>query len=100
MAESNIVVPPEMLEAASVGYCEYMDLSVSHRGLEAALKCALFWLSENPIVPTSAQANSLIQEGVNSGALREGDTPALSTVKSFIKVWQRRMFLAPETKAS
>jgi hypothetical protein len=90
MSEKQIQVPSEMLDAAVP--CYLPDRSLVRSILESALR----WLSENPIVPNTREANILIQERIDTGQLTNSDPPAFATVKGVIEQWLRRMFLAPE----
>jgi hypothetical protein len=89
--EKKIVVPEGMSDAALEAV-----LAIPMRGnvgsvdrVNGALKAALRWLSENPIVPTNEQYSKLYNE------LSSKD--AWITYNAVIE-WQRRMFLAPETE--
>jgi len=106
MSEKRIVVPEGMLKAAidavwgerGVGY-------QSTRGegdIKACVEAALRWLSEYPIVPTAAEALTLLQDRVASGHLSNKEYCAIpsTTIRCLIREWQRRMFLAPEPEIS
>ena len=87
----KFTVPEGMWDAAQVaaanlpmhGNCGSVEK------VNAALKAALRWLSENPIVPTLAQMR---QVETVSAHEPQGSTKWLSDV---LTEWQRRMFLAP-----
>lgn len=75
----------EFFKAASLnGYPSLTDLE----RMQFALKAALSWLSENPIIPTSGQVQ-VMQVYLHTQTADHGPGPLLSE-------WQRRMFLAPE----
>lgn len=82
----NVKIPEGMLKAAmyddGAGY-------LSEAWMERRLEAALRWLSENPIVPTDKQL-----EDIASFA----SAPTHFGVSIWFQQWQRRMFLAPESK--
>lgn len=92
MSEKRIVVPEEMLVAASdaLAKMKYPALRIELAGV--ALEAALLWLSENPIVPTDEQADELWRH-----------PKVLSIYEHYAKAmardWQRMMFLAPNPSA-
>ena len=61
-------------------------------------EAAIRWIAENPIVPSTKEALTLLQERVESGHLSNEDYDAIpiTTIKCVIAEWQRRMFLKPE----
>ena len=86
MSEEKIVVPEGMLEATR-GACTPNHPNRTRIELEAALR----WLSENPIEPTQKQSRKLYAD-VPQGLLVD-EVPSWYAI-----VWQRRMFLAPESE--
>ena len=90
MSETKIQVPEGMLKAIRGRYVGNDNCG------RYILEAALCWLSENPIVPNTREANILIQERIDTGQLTNSDPPAFATVKGVIEQWLRRMFLAPE----
>ncbi len=93
MSQTKIKVPEGMLLAASE-----FDPGAGEYNIEPILEAALRWMSENPIVPTDADALTLLQERVASGHLSNKEYCAIpaTTIRCVIREWQRRMFLAPE----
>jgi len=100
--EKKIVVPSGMVDAAygkaiedEDGKVRYspVDAVKSHErlGVERILEAALRWLSENPIEPTQKQSRKLYAD-VPQGLLVD-EVPSWYAI-----VWQRRMFLAPESE--
>jgi hypothetical protein len=85
MSEKNIKVPAGMLAAAE----KSMAWPHADPRLRAALEDALGWLSENPIAPTYAQIDALMDEYV-------GQAKEPNSNRYLIVEWQRRMFLEPE----
>ena len=92
MSEKRIVIPQGMTAAAhnATGLenngNKYYYIS---RGLEAAL----FWMSENPIVPSEDQVKGMIK-GTDLHWGWDSEWP--SHTRDWLIEWQRRMFLAPE----
>lgn len=86
---NKIVVPAGMLKAAGnstegvdpEGYLIYQ-----------AVKAALQWLAENPIVPNESQAKELYFDKQSVGKF---ESPEIF----YPRAWQRRMFLAPEPES-
>lgn len=93
VSQTKIKVPEGMLLAASE-----FDPGAGEYNIEPILEAALRWMSENPIVPTVADALTLLQERVASGHLSNKEYCAIpaTTIRCVIREWQRRMFLAPE----
>ena len=93
MSQTKIKVPEGMLLAASE-----FDPGAGEYNIEPILEAALRWMSENPILPTTADALTLLQERVASGHLSNKEYCAIpaTTIRCVIREWQRRMFLAPE----
>ena len=85
MSETKIKVPEGMLKAAML-----VTIGVSRLEAEKTLEAAMWWLAENPIVPTPEQARELWKTA-SAGILNEANRAAASAIE-----WQRRMFLAPE----
>jgi hypothetical protein len=84
MSERKIVVPTGMLAAVCDARC------VSHRSVvQVILEVALGWLSQNPLVPTSQQAQEILRE-------HRRETGEWPTHPEVCAMWQRRMFLAPK----
>ena len=84
MTTGKVIVPEGMLKAAWAAMSSY-KVTPESNSTEEALKGALRWLSENPIVPTDEQVVSILkvaspQQGYRNVCIE----------------WQRRMFLAPQ----
>ena len=98
MSEVKVKVPNGMLKAVEDRYGDVYASGFYRKVVTADLEAALNWLSENPIVPTAADALTLLQERVASGHLSNKEYCAIpaTTIRCVIREWQRRMFLAPE----
>lgn len=83
----KILVPEKMMEA-----CEADGWHPSNREtLSKTLEVAIRWLSENPIAPSSRDIKEIsMHVGIGVGTY--------DMLQRFMIEWQRRMFLAPETK--
>ena len=94
----KIVVPEGMLKAAKDVYHDKAQDGVDQSAVKEALKAALRWLSEHPIVPTDEQHDVLYKEFVSLPETRivTNGTTFRSFFRWAIDAWQRRMFLAPE----
>lgn len=86
MSYRKILVPEGMLTAACTA--NHVGGIGGSGPLVNVLEAALLWLSENPIVPSDEQINSLF-EAHKYGVSRDA-------WKFYFSEWQRRMFLAPE----
>ena len=86
----KVKVPQGMFNAAMDCHNYIPDHRIIRKELEAALR----WLSENPIVPTKEQIDSMI--GSNSQLHWGWDTYWREHTSAWITEWQRRMFLTPE----
>jgi hypothetical protein len=92
--EKKIVVPQGMIERAVQATCHFPIAMALHDSITPEiLAAALRWLSENPIVPTEAQALAIVSS----------KPPAIMNAFDNWEVarwgaceWQRRMFLAPD----
>ena len=82
----RIVVPDGMYQAA----LKFQDSGIQ---CEAALRAALEWLAENPIIPTKEQCDAIYDDSPYNDM--EDYENRLSSQWAFSE-WQRRMFLAPE----
>jgi hypothetical protein len=76
----RVVIPEGMLQVGREAYNAYVT---ADRGATLILEDALRWLSKNPMVPTPAQFDAMV------------DGAHLSSFDVCVE-WQRRMFLAPE----
>ena len=87
MNSGKIIVPKGMLKAAGAA-----SGGVDPHGyyLVGPLEAALRWLSENPIVPTLDQIESMRR-------LSSYTDKPLCTYQDVAVEWQRRMFLAPQS---
>ena len=85
MSEQKIAVPEGMYQAA----LKFQDSGIQ---CEAALRAALEWLAENPIVPTKEDSEELTREWHSKYAHLGKDGFWIWAYREM----QRRMFLAPE----
>ena len=100
MNDPKIKVPEGMLKAAfngagkTVQGCPWQEIAA------ASVEAALLWMSENPIVPTTSQAE-VVRDAVDKvmehgkGRLLNGSMVSDGVIETCVE-WQRRMFLAPE----
>lgn len=84
----KIYVPHEMRAAALRAAAWKV---IINEQIDAALKAALQWLSENPIVPTLTEV-AFWADGLSREIRKEH--PSI-VAQGFAVEWQRRMFLAP-----
>ena len=63
-------------------------LASDENSIHVLLEAALYWLSDNPILPSIKQLNEIFTK-VDRG---NGGT----YIPAYLEEWQRRMFLAPE----
>ena len=101
--EKNIVVPDFVVDAIMadllvVAACDGRGVSLTEPVAREVARRVCVALSENPIVPTTAETFALLQERVKSGNLSSDDYNSIpaTTIRCVIREWQRRMFLAPE----
>jgi hypothetical protein len=103
--EKEVAVPEGMLKAVYEKF-RSGQFSIEMHELDAILEVALFWLSENPIVPTRDQIARVIQE---TAAIKYEDhsepsaRPSDFTLDMQIALsteWQRRALLAEPEKVS
>lgn len=85
MADRKIVVPDEALVIAS----SHVRGGFAEMAVQEGVRKFALWLSENPIVPTVDQAQEVWDYCSRGSFLRQ----------EVLTEWQRRMFLAPESKA-
>ena len=85
MSDKKIVVPEGMLKAAE----KSMGWPHDDTRIKTALKAALLWQSENPIVPTDEQMREVLD------TMFVGPENLLDP-KDAVVDWQRRMYLAPK----
>ena len=86
--EKKIVVPAEMLKAAIPTFAA--DSYADAKGIATAiLEAALYWLSENPMVPTAKQRDAVVKSATLNGQMT-------TNYACLMIEWQRHMFLAPE----
>ncbi len=112
MSEKKYVVPDGMLKAADEALSVEQEqfrlwlkgsTSVPCPGengypLLLMLRAALRWLSENPIVPTDEQINSMVDKGSD---LHWGwDSYWREHTRDWLIEWQRRMFAAPDPEVT
>ena len=92
MSEKKIVVPEGMWEAA-IENCLHLPIDgpdgIGALIVECALRAALEWLSENPIIPTDEQVESILSDYADS------INNTADATRIVAKEFQRRMFLAP-----
>ena len=101
MSESRVVVPEGGLEAAVAAAWKHIGFDYPQAspriqkeiedGYRAGLEAFVRWLSENPMVPTHSEVNSILAM-VQFQSLRG---TSLDGLQDFAAMWQRRMFLAP-----
>ena len=85
----KIEVPPDMLAAARQAHRQNEDREPGVFLTEKILEAVLFWLSNNPIIPTPEQMMEIVRS-------RFEDRVTISACCVVATEWQRRMFLAPE----
>ena len=81
MSEQKIAVPEGMYQAA----LKFQDSGIQ---CEAALRAALEWLAENPVIPTDEQITDFYGYESEAGV-------SYQFLQRFAKWFQVRMFLAP-----
>ena len=100
MSDNRVKVPTGQLEAALMDRGHLFCMQASQQPLSESQYCQLVkeilkagnrWLSENPIVPTHSEVNSILAM-VQFQSLRG---TSLDGLQDFAAMWQRRMFLAP-----
>ena len=82
----KIKVPEGMLEAASRVFVSSNRPAVDN--LQDQIEAALLWLTEHPIVPTDEQIADMMGF--------DDESPFITTVRTGIRKWQRRMFDDPD----
>jgi len=95
--EKKIVVPKGMIEAVidhhpSKGALQSDPDMLSTDTVTAVLEAAIRWMIENPIVPSTKDADKLWREAHTLSA----DSKTGHAGKDMLIEWQRMMFLAPE----
>lgn len=91
MSDKQYVVPEGMLKAVHDASRNFEQRLPEGFYFAPLLKAALRGLSENPIVPTDEQIDSM-SRGLHWG----WDSEWRTHVRDWCVEWQRRMFLAPE----
>jgi hypothetical protein len=98
MSEKRYILPAGMFAAFMCGYniC-WTSYDGDERNkhftcMEAGVKAVLRFLAENPIVPTEEQVERIH----NEEPVDAGSPTNVWQIRNYIKVWQWRMFLAPE----
>ena len=94
MSDKRYVVPEGMKQAAEEEYL--YDGQSRDVCRKVILEAALRWQAENPIVPTHAEVERIL-EMVQFQGLRG---TSLDRLQDFVAMWQRRMYLAPEPEVS
>ena len=97
MSGKKYAVPEGMKQAAEEAEEEYLcDGQSRDVCRKVILEAALRWQAENPIVPTHAEVERIL-EMVQFQGLRG---TSLDRLQDFVAMWQRRMYLAPEPEVS
>ena len=89
MSEKKIIVPEGMLEAAREEWRNGRNSDLPSTLVNHILEDALLWLSENPIVPTYEQTETMRR-------MFRYTTEPLRVYQDVATEWQRRCFLAPK----